>query len=118
MKWFGVVASFIVVIALGVGAAKTTEASSASPLFVPCNAAALAAAYHGLDEVKSVDSFGCVGHWAYLWATIGTGVQEVGVTDVLTYDKATTSWRNVSRLTYCGHHRLPNYVEFWGCNSN
>ena len=118
MKWFGVVASALVVVALGLSAAKSTESSSPAPLLVPCSAAALAAPYHGIDKVRGVDSFGCVGHWAYLWATIGTSVHKIGVTEVLSYDRATSSWKNASRLTYCNHHRLPHYVEFWGCNSN
>ncbi|HEY5265200.1 MAG TPA: hypothetical protein VIJ40_00135 [Acidimicrobiales bacterium] len=118
MKWFGVVASAVVVIALGFGVAKATGSSSPAPLLAPCNATALAAPYHGTDKIDSVDSFGCVGHWAYMWATIGTGVHEIGVTDVLSYDQTASSWKNVSRLTYCNHNRLPHYVEFWGCNSN
>jgi len=118
MKWFGVVASVLVVVALGLSAAKSTESSSPAPLLAPCTATALAAPYHGIDKVTGVDSFGCVGQWAYMWATFGTGVHAIGVTEVLSYDRATSSWKNAPRLTYCNHHRLPHYVEFWGCNSN
>jgi len=49
---------------------------------------------------------------------VGKGIHEIGVTEVLKYDPTTMAWRNASRLTYCDHHLLPGYVEFWGCNSN
>jgi hypothetical protein len=74
--------------------------------------------YTGPLKVDSVDSFGCVGQWAYLWATVGKGVGEIGVTEVLHFDPTTSQWQNASRLTYCFHHLLPGYVELWGCNSN
>ncbi|HVB51646.1 MAG TPA: hypothetical protein VND89_07940 [Acidimicrobiales bacterium] len=118
MKWIRVVASVLVLVALSLSVVKVNRSLAAAPLSVPCNASALAASYHGIDEVKSVDSFGCVGHWAYLWATIGSGVHEVGVTDVLYFNSATASWENASRLKDCNPRTLPHYVEFWGCNSN
>lgn len=107
--------------ALGVGTANATCSTRTFPAAIPCSASALAAAYGGSgseDQVDEVNSFGCVGNWAYLWATIGKGEGEVGVTDVLHYDDATTRWQNASRLRYCMHHLLPAYVEYWGCNSN
>ena len=58
------------------------------------------------------------GAFAYLWATVGAGVEEIGVTEVLRYDLGSDAWRNAVRSTYCVHHRLPAYVEYWGCNSN
>jgi hypothetical protein len=118
MKWFRVVAVVVVLVALSLGVTRATHSVSAAPLVAPCTASALAAPYHGIDKVKSVDSFGCVGHWAYLWATIGSGVEEIGVTDVLHFNSATASWENASRLKNCNPQRLPQYVEFWGCNSN
>jgi len=96
-----------------------TSRDERTDLAVPCNATALSAPYRqGNFRVDSVSSFGCVGTYAYLWATVGRGVAEVGVTEVLAFDEKTRTWRSVSRLTYCGHHRLPAYVEYWGCNSN
>jgi hypothetical protein len=118
MKWFRVASVVLVLAALLVGATKVTENTSAAPLVAPCSASALSAPYHGIDSVKAVNSFGCEGHWAYLWATIGTGIHEIGVTDVLYFNSATSSWRNVSRLKDCNPQHLPRYVEFWGCNSN
>jgi hypothetical protein len=49
---------------------------------------------------------------------VGKGEGEIGVTEVAHYDLATSHWKNASRLHYCVDHRLPSYVEFWGCNSN
>jgi hypothetical protein len=121
MKWSRALAALGILAALGVATANATCATRTFPQAVPCNASALSAAYGGtssLDRVDSVNSFGCVGTWAYLWATIGKGVGEIGVTDVLHYDDATNRWQNASRLRYCTHHRLPAYVNLWGCHSN
>jgi hypothetical protein len=108
----------LLLVALGVAVTKTTSFSSTFPVSTPCNALALAAPFTGPLKVRSVESFGCVGPWGYLWATVGAGVQEIGVTEVVHYDTATGLWRSASRLKYCDHHLLPTYVEFWGCNSN
>jgi len=121
MKWSRALAVLGILAALGVATANVSCSTRTFPTPVPCTASALASAYGGAsadDHLDSVDSFGCVGTWAYAWATIGTGVGEVGVTDVLHYDDATSRWQNASRLRYCMHHLLPSYVEFWGCNSN
>ncbi|HVA70410.1 MAG TPA: hypothetical protein VNF08_03705 [Acidimicrobiales bacterium] len=118
MKWSRVVGSALVVVALGVGVSRASAQSRAFPVSAPCNAAALSAPYTGPLKVDSVASFGCVGPWAYLWATIGKGVEEISVTEVLRYEPTTAAWQNASRLTYCNHHLLPRYIEHWGCNSN
>lgn len=110
--------SALVVVALALGVSRASAQSRTFPISTPCNAAALSKPYGGPLKVDSVASFGCVGRWAYLWATVGTGVAEIGVTEVLRYNATTSAWQNASRLTYCGHHLLPRYVEFWGCNSN
>jgi hypothetical protein len=121
MKCSRALAALGILAALAVGTANVSCSTRTFPTAIPCNASALAAAYGGMssqDQVDAVNSFGCVGNWAYLWATIGKGVAEIGVTDVLHYDDATSRWQNASRLRYCMHHRLPAYVEYWGCNSN
>lgn len=100
---------------LGVMASESSVSSRTFPPVVACSASAISAAYH---EVDSVQSFGCAGRFAYLWATVGTGEGEIGVTEVARYDLATSSWKNASRLRYCAYHRLPAYVRFWGCHSN
>jgi hypothetical protein len=118
MRWIRVVSSALVVVALAFGVTRASAQSRTFPISTPCNATALSKPYSGPLKVDSVASFGCVGPWAYLWATVGKGVEEIGVTEVLQYDPATSTWHNASRLTYCEHHLLPRYVEFWGCNSN
>jgi hypothetical protein len=118
MHWPRIVASLGILVALGVGAANATCHESAFAVVAPCSASALSAPYHGDLAVVSVQSFGCDNGFAYLWATVGKGEQEIGVTETLRYDVATASWQNASRSTYCVHHRLPKYVQFWGCNSN
>ena len=118
MKWFRLAAALFVVAALGLGVSRASAQSRTFPISTPCNAAELSTPYNGPLKVDSVASFGCVGPWAYLWATVGNGVHEIGVTEVLHYDSTASRWQNASRLTYCNHHRLPRYVERWGCNSN
>jgi hypothetical protein len=118
MKWLRVLTVSIVIVALGLGVSRASAQSRRFPISTPCNATALSTPYTGPLKVDSVDSFGCAGPWAYLWATVGTGVHEIGVTEVLHYDSSTSQWQNASRLTYCFHHLLPGYVEHWGCNSN
>jgi hypothetical protein len=119
MKWFRPAAAVVLVVAgLVVMTIHPTSSFETFPTAVPCNASAVSAPYTGSFKVRSVQSFGCVGQWAYLWATVGKGVQEIGVTEVLHYETATSSWHNASRERYCVKHRLPTYVQFWGCNSN
>jgi len=118
MKWLRLGAVLVVLVALSVATSKALCADSSFPPPIPCTAPALSAPYTGDLKVVSVASFGCVGQWAYLWATVGKGVQEIGVTEVLHYDLVTRRWANASREKYCGHHLLPKYVDYWGCNSN
>lgn len=115
MKVTRVVVAVVLAGALALAASRASARTTSDVSSIPCTAAALGAAYHSLD---SVQNFGCVGGWAFLWATVGSGEGEVGVTEVEHYDAATSAWANASRLTYCTDHRLPNYVSYWGCNSN
>jgi len=115
VKWIRVVGVLVIVTALALFVSQSSCTRSAFPPVVACNASAISAAYH---EVDSVQSFGCADSFAYLWATVGKGEGEIGVTEVARYDLATSSWKNASRLHYCVDHRLPSYVQFWGCNSN
>jgi hypothetical protein len=115
MRWSRALAALALLAALGVASAESTCEARSFPLLVPCNASALSSAY---SRVDSVASFGCVGAWAYLWATVGKGPGEVSVTEVLHYDVTTSEWKNASRLRYCEHAVLPAYVKYWGCNSN
>lgn len=100
---------------MAVAAAKVSSSASEFPSPAPCTAAALSAPYH---EVDSVSSFGCVGAYAYLWATVGTAPAEVSVTELLTFDPTTDAWRNALRAQYCGSGVLPVKIEQRACNSN
>ncbi|MGC2485533.1 MAG: hypothetical protein WA359_04730 [Acidimicrobiales bacterium] len=105
----------VLVAGLAYGVSQVTCTERAAAPVVACNASAISSAYR---EVDSVQSFGCVGQYAYLWATVGHGEGEIGVTEVAYYDLATSAWENASRSHYCVQHRLPSYVQYWGCNSN
>src|ERR1035441_3066049 len=98
MQWSRAAAVVLLLVALGVGVTKASSRSSTFPLSTPCNAPALAAPYTGPLTVRSVDSFGCVGHWAYIWATVGTGVQEIGVTEVLRSEEHTSELQSLRHL--------------------
>ncbi len=115
MKWFRLLACAVVLAALIVFAAKPSSSASSFPPSPPCTAAALSAPYHGVD---SVSSFGCVGDYGYLWATVGTGPAEVSVTELLYYDATTSEWENALRANDCEGSTLPPYIEQRACNSN
>ncbi|MGH3733409.1 MAG: hypothetical protein ACRDVC_08565 [Acidimicrobiales bacterium] len=115
MKWLRAAGGLVLLAALALVANHAYCTLSTFPARVACNASAISAAYHDVD---SVQSFGCVGPWAYLWATVGKEEGEIGVTEVVHYDLAASSWHNASRLEYCTKDRLPSYVQYWGCNSN
>jgi hypothetical protein len=115
MKWFRGAGAVVVVAAAALFVSQPSSSSRSFPAVVACNASAISAAY---QQVDSVQSFGCAGRFAYLWATVGKGEGEIGVTEVASYNSATSRWKNASRLHYCVDHRLPSYVQFWGCNSN
>lgn len=100
---------------LAVAAVRATCARGAAPVAAPCSAAALSAAY---THVDSVQGYGCDDGFGYLWMTVGSGVGEVGVTEVVRYDAPSARWVNARRLYWCADHRLPGYVDRWGCHSN
>ena len=109
----------VAVAALIVGSAWAVAAptahASAPALAVPCTPAALIA---HLRDVHDVASYGCEGTWSFLWADVGPGTIDVGVTEVEHYGGATDGWRVVPRLTVCGHGLLPTVIEERGCSSN
>ncbi|MHB1969401.1 MAG: hypothetical protein ACYCPK_04100 [Acidimicrobiales bacterium] len=115
----GTGARILLVVAVAAGlvlaASRASCSASAGPVAAPCSAAALAAAYSGVD---SVQAYGCSGGFGYLWMTVGSGVAEVSVTEVVRYDAAAARWVNADRATYCVAGRLPAYVERRGCHSN
>ncbi len=108
----------VAVMALLVASSRATTSPSPPVNTVACNASAMGVAFSGPLRLVSVQSFGCVGRWGYVWATVGHGVSEVGVTEVVRFSDRLGRWTFASRAVVCGHHVLPGYVQYWGCNSN
>ncbi|HEV7957958.1 MAG TPA: hypothetical protein VGP11_00705 [Acidimicrobiales bacterium] len=115
MRLFRLLACVVIVAALAVLVTKPSSSASTFPTPAPCTSADLTAPYHDVD---SVTSFGCVGNYAYLWATVGTAPAEVSVTELLYYDPTTGAWENALRASYCGGGLLPASIEEKACNSN
>jgi hypothetical protein len=118
MKIFRFVLCALVVAALAVLSFRTTSTSASAAPPVPCDTAALGQAFVGQFHLTSVQNYGCEGEWAYVWATVGTGEQAIGVTEVLAFKTTTQRWAIVSRVTHCKASILPNVVYRQGCFSN
>lgn len=101
--------------ALAVVAGRSTSSLSASPLDAPCNAAVLTSS---LNSVQSVASYGCDGHWAYVWANVNAGSNVVSVTELLHYVEASGVWMAVPRSQYCDPSMLSPIVYHRACQSN
>lgn len=113
------IASIVVVVAgLGVAASGRTAASTEMPTSTPCYPGAIAGAFSGALPLDSINRFGCAGEWAFVWATVGSGKQEVSVTEVLRFDSVLGQWRFVSRESVCASSTLPTFVNSGGCHSN
>ncbi|HWD95829.1 MAG TPA: hypothetical protein VG246_05355 [Acidimicrobiales bacterium] len=115
MRWLRLLACVVLLGALVVLVTKPSSSASIFPQAAPCTADNLTAPYHDVD---SVTSFGCVGDYAYLWATIGTEPAEIGVTDLLVYNTKAGAWENAVRANYCTGDALPAYIKQQACNSN
>lgn len=85
---------------------------------VPCTTAALGEGFQGQLHLASIQDYGCEAQWAYVWATVGTGEQAIGVTEVLHYDATSSRWAIVSRATDCKATILPSVIFHQGCFSN
>ena len=113
MKALRLAGAVVIAVSLLVFAARATATSSPSPVSAPCSASALTV---HLSNVASVQGYGCVGTWAYLWATLSVSSAEVRVTELMSY--ASGSWRPVSRATYCRPGVLAEPVYHRACFSN
>jgi hypothetical protein len=107
-------AAVVLVAALGWASAAPTARASAPVFAVPCTAGALIA---HLRHVHDVANYGCEGSWAFLWADVGPGSVDVGVTEVEHYEGA-RGWHVVARLAVCRRGVLPAVVYERGCFSN
>ena len=118
MRSLRLVATGALLTGLVCAALRAGPSSSESVASVACTPHALALAFDGSLRLQSIDSFGCAGDWAFLWATVGTGPRETGVTEVVRYYPTTAAWTFVSRLRWCKPSLLPELVYRQGCFSN
>lgn len=112
------VLSVAVAVGLGAGVAGATSSQAPAPSAAPCTVSALGTAFTGAMSLSSMQRFGCVGGWAFTWATVGTGVMAIGVTEVLQYDATTGAWAFANRAVVCHPGVLPDEVYQLGCFSN
>jgi hypothetical protein len=118
MGYLRALASVVLLASVVFFSARVSSASSLNASPAGCTPALLAEAFSGPFQLKSIDAFGCSGAWAYAWATVGTGPQEVSVTEVLRYNAGSAKWAFVSRQQYCRAGLLPRLVYEKGCFSN
>jgi hypothetical protein len=110
-----VAAAAVLVAALGWASVTPTARASAPALAIPCTSGALIA---HLRNVHDVADYGCEGSWAYLWADVGPGAIDVGVTEIEHYGGAVRGWHVVARVAVCRPGVLPAVVDERGCFSN
>lgn len=108
--------AFVALLVAALSGARETRASEFAP--ASCSAPALSAAFTGALRISDVASYACIGSWAYLWATVGTGEHAVGVTEVVHLNSTTNSWLVSSRLKVCLPGVMPEFIYHQGCFSN
>ncbi len=118
MRALRIFSSFVVVAALVIGVQLVRETTTPIEPTTICAPTPLSSPFHGAERVTGVASYGCEGGWAYLWATIGSGPEAVGVTEVLRANASMTRWVIASRLKVCKPGVMPNYIYRQGCFSN
>jgi hypothetical protein len=118
MKTTRLIGATLLLVALVVASFHTTSSATSAPVAAPCTSDALAEAFTGQLSLTSMQRFGCEGQWAYAWATVGTGQQAIGVTQVLRFEPASARWVIVSRERDCKASILPSVVYRLGCFSN
>ena len=107
-----------VVAGLGWSSGHATATESGAPLAANCSASALTASLTNLAASHPVAAFGCDGPWAYLWATVSVGPNQIGVTELMHYDAVRATWLAASRATYCKPGALPAAIYQGACFSN
>lgn len=118
MKLIRLLGATVLVVALVVASFHTTSRATSATTPAPCSTGALAQAFTGDLTLTSMQRYGCEGQWAYAWATVGSGEQAIGVTQVLRFNPATSRWMIVSRERDCKANILPSVVYRLGCFSN
>ncbi len=107
-----------VVVGLAWSVGHATASVTDAPLAADCSATALSANLTHLASSHPVEAFGCDGPWAYLWATLAIGPNQIGVTELMRYDTARAAWFAASRATYCHRAMLPSTIYRGACFSN
>jgi hypothetical protein len=115
MRLLQLASAAVLMAGLAVSSTLPSCSSAGVPLAAPCTASALTAS---LTNVRGVAAFGCEGQWAYLWANVGTGAQEVSVTELEQFSGATGRWQPVSRAQYCHGSMLASFIYRRACFSN
>jgi hypothetical protein len=118
VKLSRLVLAVLVLAALVVLSLQTTSSSVSAGAPVPCTTSSLGQAFDGQFHLASIQMYGCEGQWAYVWATVGTGEEAIGVTEVLAYNTTRARWALVSRAADCKASILPSVVYRQGCFSN
>jgi hypothetical protein len=118
MKVTRLIAATVLFVALVVASFHSTSTSTSATVPAPCSVAALAEGFTGQLTLTSMQRYGCEGEWAYAWATVGTGQQAIGVTQVLHFEVASQRWVIASRERECKASILPSIVYRLGCFSN
>lgn len=118
MRYLRLAASVAVLAVLVLGAGRAGPAVSQRASSSACTPHGISTAFNGHFTLQSIDNFGCAGAWAFVWATVGTGNHEIGVTEVLRFDASRQSWVMASRLRWCKPGLLPELVYRQGCFSN
>jgi hypothetical protein len=118
MRILRLVIAALIPIALVVVSFRTTSNDATVAPQVPCAPSSLGGAFSGQMAPVSFQKFGCEGKWAFAWATVGTGLHAIGVTEVLSFDTTNSRWHLVSRLTDCKASILPSVIYHQGCFSN
>ncbi len=111
----GLVALLMLLVFIGVGvilASPNTQTDAQAA----CTPAGLTQSWSGSFHVQSVESFGCEGKWAYVWATISDGQHTVSVTELEYFEPL--GWLQVNRLKYCPTTTVPEKIRKLACNSN
>jgi hypothetical protein len=118
MKLTRLLVATVLLAALVVASVYTTSSSISPTVAAPCTSSALGGAFAGQFKLTSIQQYGCEGEWAYAWATVGTGEEAIGVTQVMHFERAAQRWVLVSRERDCKASILPSVIYRQGCFSN
>ncbi len=118
VRIFRPVFSLLLVAALAVAVSRTSAQNAAAIGPVPCDAAALGAAFSSGLGLQSISQYACDNGWAYAWANIGSGPSEVSVTEVLHFNAVSGAWNFARRQDVCKPTILPREIYLKGCFSN